>query len=419
MQGRYIVTGGHPLAGEVMLQGAKNAVLPILAASLLCRRCQLLGCPDLTDVDSACHILEYLGCRTRREGDVLTTEFNGSGKSEIPAPLMEEMRSSIIFLSVMIARYHQAVISMPGGCQLGPRPIDYHLAALEKMGVQVRRDQGKLYCRCEGRLTGAQIALPFPSVGATETVLLAAVTARGETVLTNAAREPEIADLIGFLRRCGAKIRLCAGGDIAVEGVDRLEGCIYPVMADRIVLSTYLSLLAAAGGEICIRRGSREHNKAFCHLCETMGMRLWESGGDLYARAAGRLKSPGKVRTMPYPGFPTDSQPMFLAACTLAEGTSVFTETIFENRFGAAYELGKMGARINIADRIAIVEGVPALTAARLRCPDLRGGASLVVAAAAAEGSSTIEEIHHILRGYENFARNLRGLGVDIIEERG
>ena len=416
---RYIVDGMHKLEGEVWVHGAKNAALPILAASLLCDECEIANCPDLPDIRAAQRILRHLGCKTWWESDsggrrVLSVKAEGPFVWDIPDSLMREMRSSIVFLGAIISRCKQAKITYPGGCELGPRPIDLHLSSLKKLGVQIQEDGGSLACSVPDGLYGAQITLPFPSVGATENIMLAACMARGETVIRNAAREPEIIDLAGFLNACGARIRILPDGTVAIEGVKHLNSCRYRVIPDRIVAVTYLCCCAIAKGEVLLRGVCPEHLSAVLPVLEEMGCSLQVEKESILLRCDKPLRAVSSISTMPYPGFPTDAlAPVMAAACT-AQGTTIFIENIFQDRFKHAWELCRMGADIKAEGRVAVVRGVPKLHRARVRCTDLRGGAALVAAALGAQGKTVIEEIRHVLRGYEDLDGTLNTLGARI-----
>lgn len=411
---KYYIQGGNRLSGELSVHGAKNSVLPILAAALLTEESVIHNCPVLSDVTAACNILNHLGSETHREGDTVVVKSGTISGCDIPDHLMREMRSSVIFLGAIIARCHKAMVSLPGGCELGPRPIDMHLAAMEKMGVTIRENHGYLECIVEKELHGANISLPFPSVGATENIMLVACTAKGSTVIHNPAREPEIADLAGFLNSCGAKIQIKENGTICIEGVEKLHKTEYTVIPDRIAVATYLCSAAITGGNVHLKQVEPQHLIAVFPILEETGCILnWTK--DTITLAAPKILRPMKsVRTMPYPGFPTDAQSPIMTLATLAKGTSVFVENIFENRYKQAGELARMGAKIKVEGRVAVVEGVDKLHAAPVVCTDLRGGAALCLAALAADGISEIGHIFHIERGYENFDQNLTCLGANI-----
>ena len=410
--------GPGKLSGEITVQGAKNSTLPLLAATLLCRSEAVLhNCPMLSDVDTAMRILRTLGCGVYREGHTLTVDPTQLTGDEIPENLMREMRSSIVFLGAIVSRLGKARLSFPGGCELGPRPIDLHLAALRKMGLHIREDHGCLECDVPGHLTGCSLSLSFPSVGATENIMLAAVCARGTTILSNAAREPEITDLADFLNACGGKVSGAGGSVIVIEGVETLSGCEHTVIPDRIVAATYLAAAASTGGQLLLRNARSDHLQLVLPVFEEAGCALRVDKDTLYLRAPQRLHPVKNVRTMPYPGFPTDAQAPILAMTCLAEGTSVFVENIFESRYKHTGELLRLGANIKVEGRVAVVEGVPRLSGAPVQAPDLRGGAALVVAGLAAEGVTELTGLHHLDRGYENLEASLRSAGARIWRE--
>lgn len=405
-----VVTGGNRLYGGVTIQGAKNSVLPILAATLLTGGVsELHHCPMLSDVTASLAILRHLGCRAEQEGDVITVDATAVTATHIPDQLMREMRSSVIFLGAVLARCGQAEISLPGGCELGPRPIDLHLKALSAMGCHIQEMGGAL--RCQGTLQGRELSLSFPSVGATENIMLAATAAEGVTLISNAAREPEIVDLQRFLCTIGAEVSGAGSSTIVIRGKRPLHGGVYTVMADRIVAATYLSACAAAGGQVTL------HGVEPCHLLPVLEVlregsgrvRTWPDRVEL--QVDGPLHNVRPVRTTPYPGFPTDAQPVVLAAMCSGDGTAVFVETIFENRFRYVGELLRMGADVRVEGRVAVVCGVRPLYGANMVAPDLRGGAALVVAALGAEGESHISGLTHIDRGYQAIETDLQRLG--------
>ena len=409
------INGAKRLSGKISVHGSKNSTLPILAASLLSGgECVIHNCPCLTDVRAACDILSYLGCRVRREGNTLIIDSSSVTKWNIPETLMHEMRSSIVFLGSILSRMHRAELYTPGGCEIGLRPIDLHLSSLRALGAAIEEKSGKLTCTSEGRLKGCNITLAFPSVGATENVIIAAAVSDGVTNIFNAAREPEIADTIGFLNACGAKIRINNDGAITVCGVKKLHGCEYTVIPDRITASTYISAVAACGGDVLIDNAVTSHIKSVLSVFEQMGCCLEAEENRVRIKSSGRLRSVRSIRTMPYPGFPTDAQAPVMVALCLAEGTSVVTENIFECRFKHIPALIKMGADIKTEGRAAVITGVRSLSGARVCATDLRGGGALTAAALAAYGESVITGLNHIDRGYENIEKNLRMIGADI-----
>ena len=413
------IRGGVPLSGRLRVQGAKNSVLPILAAALLAPGQSVLhNCPRLSDVEATGKILRLLGCGVEREGETLLVDASQPTDWTIPDPLMREMRSSVIFLGAMLARLGRAELSYPGGCELGPRPIDLHLAALKRLGAEIEQRGGSLLCHGGGRLRGAEIDLALPSVGATENAMLAACGAAGETVIRNAAREPEIVDLARFLRAMGASIRGEGSSVITVEGGRALHGCEHTVIGDRIVAATYLSAAAAAGGDVRLTGVEPEQFSTVTSLFRDAGARVDCAPGEVRIRCGGRLTASGVIRTSPYPGFPTDAQPVVMAALCRGRGTTVFVETMFENRYRHVDELRRMGADIRVQDRVAVVTGVERLRGAGVEAHDLRGGGALCVAALGAEGISRVTGLHHIRRGYASLAGDLRALGADIRERR-
>jgi UDP-N-acetylglucosamine 1-carboxyvinyltransferase len=411
---KFIITGGRKLRGQLALQGSKNSALPIMAASLLCgEECVLKSCPRLTDVYAASRILNHTGCKCSFSESTAVIDSQSVTETSIPESLMHEMRSSIIFMGAMLGRTGECTVSIPGGCELGPRPIDMHLAALRKMGADIREEHGRIIC-C-GKAHGAKISLAFPSVGATENIILYAVTADGDTVINNAAREPEICDLCGFLRSCGADIMGDGGSSIVVKGVPKLHGCEYSIMPDRIAGATYLSLVAATGGELILTNACVPESEPFLSVLEQTGCSIYTKRDNIYLRSGARLNAIGeRIRTMPHPGFPTDAQAVLMAALSVADGTSVFEENIFDCRYRHVDALVKMGADIQVMGKIAVVKGVRRLCGADVDATDLRGGAAMVIAALAAEGTSSIGKICHIDRGYEKMEDAVRLLGGDM-----
>ena len=408
------IVGGHRLEGTIPIHGAKNSALPLLAATLLVPgTCEMHRCPRLSDVTASAAILRHLGCTVTRQGHTVTVDATAPCRGDIPDRLMGEMRSSIVFLGAMVARLGTAQLTYPGGCELGPRPIDLHLSALRRLGVSVEESHGRLYCTAH-RLHGADVTLSFPSVGATENVLLAACTARGTTRLRNAAREPEIGDLCQFLNACGARISGYESGYITIEGVSSLTPCAHTVMADRIETATYLAAAAVAGGDLTLTAADIPSAMPVIPCLEQAGCRITATEDTLRIRAPRPLGRPGFVRTLPYPGFPTDAAAPLLAAACVGRGTSVFVETVFENRYRYVDQLVRMGARIRVDGRVAVVEGGAPLQGAAVRCTDLRGGAALVVAGLAASGETSITELHHLDRGYEDMVGCLERVGASI-----
>ena len=410
-----IVEGGRRLCGELTIQGSKNGVLPVLAATIVCAgECRIENCPRLRDVDASVAILRHLGCHTRWEDGALIVDTSRMDTNEVPDALMREMRSSVIFLGAILARQGEAVLSYPGGCELGPRPIDMHLAALRALGAEIEERGGLLRCRANV-LTASEIVLPLPSVGATENAILAACGAEGTTVLYNAAREPEIVELQSFLNAMGAQVRGAGSSIVTVEGRRALHGRTHRVIADRIVGATYLCAAAACGGEVRLRGVDyRALSMVTGALCEA-GCEIVSEADAVTLKSGGALKAIHPVRTAPYPGFPTDAQPALMAALLKSAGSTVFVENIFENRYRYTGELARMGADIRVAGRVAVVSGVEALHGASVKCTDLRGGAALVLSGLQAEGETRVSLLEHIDRGYECMERDLTLLGASIV----
>lgn len=416
----FHVTGGHRLSGVVTVQGAKNSVLPILAATLLTSgKSEIHNCPLLADVTVAEDILRYLGCNVSHENGVVCVDSTTVTRWDIPEKLMRRMRSSVMFLGPILARCGKAVVFPPGGCQLGARPIDLHLSALEAMGTSVAVEDGKILCTA-AKLHGTDIQLNFPSVGATENIMMAAAAAEGRTRIIGAAREPEIEDLQDFLRRLGVEISGAGSSVITIEGAAKKKEVSFAVMPDRIATVTYLVAAACTGGKIFLPNAHAEHIKAVLDVLEDAGCELCYKNGGIDLNTNGkRLFATQSIKTAPYPGFPTDAQPLLMAAMVTAFGTTVFVENIFESRFRHVDELIKMGANIKTFDRVAAMTGVPELYGAEVSATDLRGGAALVLAALSAQGESRIFGGEYINRGYEEFADRLCSLGAEVLETGG
>lgn len=411
-----IISGGIRLDGKTRLQGSKNSSLPILAACAAVNGISVIhNCPRITDVDIAVAILERLGCRVSREGGTVTVDSGDINCSAIPEELMSEMRSSIIFLGALLARFGRGSATLPGGCEIGLRPIDMHIAAFRSMGVVIEESGGSMECTAPNGLAPCRISLSFPSVGATENIMLASLAAKGETVITNAAREPEIKDLADFLNECGAKIIGAGQSVIRIYGGRRLTGAEHRVIPDRIVASTYMACAAVTGGRAVVTEVEREHLAPVIPVFECCGCKIDFANGEMSVTAPKRAERIKYLRTMPYPGFPTDSQALVTAVAATARGTSVISERVFENRFRHVPELIKMGADIRVEDScVAVVEGVPSLHGAKVTASDLRGGSALIAAALGARGESVIDGVRHVLRGCEDVCGNLSRLGADI-----
>ena len=398
----YVIEGGHRLFGECDVQGAKNSALPILAATLLCNgKSTIKNCPEILDIRATTKILEFLGCRTERKGHFLTVDPSSADGCEIPETLMREMRSSVIFLGAILARNGKVRLSTPGGCEIGLRPIDLHLDGMRRLGAEIKEEFGHIECSAPQGLKGANITLSFPSVGATENIIIAASVAKGTTTVRNAACEPEISDLADFLNSCGARISGAGQGTVVIEGVKSLNGTTHSVITDRIAAATYLCAAAVTGGEIKLNNIIPAHLGPMIEIFEDTGCKIRTESNNIRLKAPERLRSVKLIRTMPYPGFPTDIQAPVVSMLTKADGTSVLIETIFENRYKYIGELVRLGARLRVDGRMAVIEGVERLHGARVRTTDLRGGAALIVAGLAAQGTTVISEIRHIERGYE------------------
>lgn len=412
---KIIIRGGNRLKGEINLQGAKNSVLPVLAASLLCEEKSVIhNCPDIADVETSIKILRALGCVCEKLGKSVTVDPSNAKLYKIPESLMREMRSSIVFLGAILGNTLKAVISSPGGCELGPRPIDLHLSALKKMGVQITEEHGFLCCEAPNGVHGAEITLGFPSVGATENIILAAAKAKGTTIIHNAAKEPEISDLADFLNSAGARVCGAGSDTVYIYGVEKLTHSEHTIIPDRIAAATYMACAAITGGDITIKGVMPSHITAILSVFREAGCDVSVSGKTLRIVANDRPTRVSVIRSLVYPSFPTDAGPLVIAMLTKARGTSLFVENIFENRFRYVDELKRLGAKIETQGKTAVIEGTEKLSGAFCKCTDLRGGAALVTAGLAATGETVIDEIHHILRGYDNIVGTLKSLGADI-----
>lgn len=413
---KIIIKGGNRLCGRVAVHGAKNSVLPIMAATVICNGVNVIhNCPEISDVETSIKILTHLGCVCSRQGSTVTVDSTGVDKTDIPEALMREMRSSIVFFGSVATRCGCCKLSSPGGCELGPRPIDLHISSLRELGLDINEDGGYLCGRCKGRICGKRITLSFPSVGATENIILTAATARGCTIICNAAREPEICDLQNFLNRAGADIRGAGSDTIIINGVDRLKGTEHTIIPDRIETATLLSAVAITGGRALITDVMPSHLSAVISVMREAGCEIRVNNNTILINAPLRLGRIPMLRTMCYPGFPTDAGPPILAMTTVAQGCSVFAENIFENRFRYVDELKRLGAKVNVQGKIAVIEGVRRLCGANVNATDLRGGAALAVAALAADGKTVIDKINYIDRGYQKIENSLAMLGADAV----
>lgn len=412
---KYItICGGRRLEGEVAVHSAKNAILPILAACILCKEAIVLeNCPMLRDVENMLLILRELGCEVQCKGNSLEIDARLMNSGEVRRELSGTVRSSIFMLGSILARQGSACLAYPGGCEIGNRPIDLHLRALRSMGAEIEERGGFLCCECK-RLRGCEIYLDYPSVGATENVMLAAVLAEGTTIIHNPAREPEIVDLERFINLMGGRVSGSGGSAIVIEGVQALHSCVFAPMADRIVAGTYLLAGAIAGGEIYVRNAQEEHLGALCDKLIQSGFSLLKDQAGIVIRSDGRKNCAPEIETMPYPGFATDLQAQMMSLQAVSKGVCVMRENVFENRFKHAAELCRMGADIRIKDRTAVIKGVKALRGAHVTGHDLRGSAALILAGLAAEGITEIEDRDYLSRGYFEFEKNLEMLGACI-----
>ena len=413
--GKLVIQGQNRLEGKLSVHGSKNSVLPILAATVVGRGQSVIeNCPDLSDTAAACDILRQLGCNVWLENGAAIVENGGYGSNKIPEKLMRKMRSSVMFLGAILSREGSAVISFPGGCELGPRPIDLHISALSQMGVKFKEEGGYLYCTCPRGLQGAEVTLSIPSVGATENVMLAAVCAKGDTVMINAAREPEIEDLANFLNKMGAKISGAGSDSMRISGVSALHGTCHTIIPDRIVATTYILGAVMAGGHCRIEGINTRHMSSVLAELKEMDIPLKIEDDSVTVKSEKRPRAPKLIRTAYYPGFPTDAQALMMALASICNGSSMFIETVFQSRYKHVGELARMGANIHVEQRVAVVDGVERLWGANVEATDLRGGAALMIAALAAEGTTVIDRIDHIDRGYEHPEVLLRELGANI-----
>ena len=411
---KYVIEGGRKLYGTIALQSAKNSVLPLLAASILTeKRVTIRETPQITDVLCMIQILRELGADVRFSNGNVVVESADASCHEISSVLTGELRSSVFMLGSLLTRFHRALIAYPGGCDIGLRPIDMHLNALKQLGVSISERDGCIFCECD-KLKGTDILLDFPSVGATENIMLAAVRAEGETLIRNAAREPEIADLANFLNRMGARVYGAGTPTVHIEGVPSLCGVEYTPIPDRIEAGTFLIASAMCGGELVLKNADAENLTSLIHkLCE-ISCKIHAKDDKIYIECGVRRLSPKLVETSPYPGFPTDLQAPMTALACICEGSTVIVENLFETRFKHVPELIRMGADITVRGRSAFVRGVPRLHGADVCASDLRGGAALTLAAISAEGCSTVVDLGFVDRGYSDFEGKLRAAGARI-----
>lgn len=414
----YIVDGGKKLEGSIQVSGSKNAALPIISAAILNGGItKLYNIPNIHDTRITLEILKYLGCKVSKNNEKIEINSKNINKKDIPEYLMREMRSTVIIAGAILGRFKEVTFSYPGGCDIGARPIDLHLKAFKKLGVNIVEEYGFIRCKCD-KIIGADIDLDFPSVGATENIILASIYAEGKTRITNAAKEPEIVDLSQMLNKMGAKIQGAGTNIIEITGVQKLKNISYRIIADRIEAGTLLCAGAITGGKIKVTNMNPQHITAILSKLEEAGCKLDIGKSTVQLTAPKRLKAV-EIKTLPYPGFPTDMQSIFGSILSIAKGTSIITENIFENRFKYAAELNRMGAKTKTEAKTLIITGVKKLTAANVNSTDLRGGAALVLAGLAAKGKTKINNIHYILRGYENLDTKLKILGANIKKQEG
>ena len=413
---RIRIRGGKPLAGEIVIGGAKNAALPLMAAGLLTdERLVLSNVPRLADIQTMTALLQQHGIAAEpTDNDGRTLSIGGAiGRTEAPYDIVRKMRASVLVLGPLLGRVRAARVSMPGGCSIGTRPVDLHLKGLEQMGAEIDLQGGYIDARVDGRLRGATIVFPFVSVGATENLLMAAALADGRTVLANAAREPEIGDLATCLVAMGARIEGIGSDRLTIDGVEALHGAAHSIIPDRIETGTYACAAAISGGSVFLRHAQLEHLGATVRTLRDAGVEVTQEGGGLMVRRLNGLHGVD-VMTEPYPGFPTDMQAQFMALMSVAEGAAMVTETIFENRFMHVPELNRMGARINVHGASAIVRGVPSLSGAPVMATDLRASVSLILAGLAAQGETLVNRVYHLDRGYEAVEQKLAACGAEI-----
>ncbi|HLB25266.1 MAG TPA: UDP-N-acetylglucosamine 1-carboxyvinyltransferase [Nitrospirota bacterium] len=408
-----VIEGGKRLKGEVRISGAKNAALPILCATILAKgESVITNVPALRDISTMGQLLGRLGAKVEPSDGSLSIDTGKLARDEAPYDLVKTMRASVLVLGPLVARLGKARVSLPGGCAIGARPINLHLMGLEKMGAEVEIEHGYVVAKAK-RLKGAHIYLDMPTVTGTENLMMAAALAKGTTLIENAACEPEVTDLADCLNSMGANVRGAGTDTIRIEGVDELGPARYPVMPDRIETGTYLVAAAITGGDVTVRDCRPEHSTALLRKLKESGLTI-ETGGDWIKLRTGRRPRAVDVKTLPFPGFPTDMQAQFMALMCVADGLSVITETVFENRFMHIAELRRLGADIKVQGNAAVVSGVPHLLGAPVMATDLRASASLVIAALAAKGSSEISRVYHLDRGYEKMEEKLGALGARI-----
>ena len=415
---RYVIKGDSKIEGEVNISGSKNSALPIIAACILNGGVTTLyNVPNIKDTNGMFSILSDLGCTIKKKGNKVTIDSSDINKFYIDETHMRRMRSSVIIVGALLGRFRNAMFSYPGGCEIGARPIDLHINGFKKLGINIDENTSYMICKCD-KIIPAEIQLDFPSVGATENLMLASVFTDGETVIRNVAMEPEIEDLQKFLNRMGAKVSGAGSNEIRIQGVKKLKEVSYNIMPDRIETGTFLCYAAMTGGLITLNDVNFENVLPVLSKLEESGCKIYREKNKIILEAPKRLKAVD-IQTLPYPGFPTDMQSVFGAMLTTAKGTSVIIENIFENRYKYTDELKRMGAKVTIEGKMAVIKGVRKLSGAEVKATDLRGGAALVTAALSAHGKTKVNYIEHILRGYENLDEKLRSLGANIKKEEG
>ncbi len=411
---QYVIRGGIPLVGEVEIAGAKNAALPILSAAIMSDETVTLeNLPDVNDINVLIEAIEKIGAHVERV-DRHTVKINGSTIRDwaVDYESIKKIRASYYLLGALLGKYKEAEVPLPGGCNIGSRPIDQHLKGFRAIGADCRISHGTVIAKCR-KMTGAHIYLDVVSVGATINIMIAASRAEGRTIIENAAKEPHVVDAANFLNSMGANIKGAGTDVIRIHGVDKFHGCVYSIVPDMIEAGTYMFAAAATKGDVIVKNVIPKHLEAMTAKLEEIGCEVEEGDDSVRVVATKRLRRT-HVKTLPYPGFPTDMQPQMSAVLCLSQGTSIVTESIFENRFKYVDELSRMGASIKVEGNTAIIDGVPQITGARISSPDLRAGAALVIAGLAAEGVTVVDDIVYIQRGYEDFDAKLRALGAEI-----
>ncbi|MBB6677317.1 UDP-N-acetylglucosamine 1-carboxyvinyltransferase [Cohnella lubricantis] len=412
---KLVIEGGKPLSGTIRIHGAKNAALPILAASMLAEEAVTIrNVPRLLDIEVMLHILQDLGCKTNQTDDQVTVDSSKAFSSHVPEHLMRQMRSSVFLMGPLLARFGEVEVYQPGGCAIGERKIDLHLRGLQALGAELRETGSRIVCTAK-QLVGAEIILDFPSVGATENIMLAAVLAKGRTTIVGAAREPEIQDLQRFLNEMGGQVRGAGTDTIIIDGVPSLSGCEFDIIPDRIVTGTVMVAAAATRGSVTLEGTQPGHLTSLIHVLRRAGVHIEVENGIMRVGASARPRAVDRVVTSPYPAFPTDLQAQLMILLSLADGVSVVKETVFEGRFKHVEELCRMGANIRLDLNTAFIRGVPKLYGSTVEATDLRAGAALVIAGLAAHGTTIVEHVHHIDRGYDRIEGMFASLGADIV----